>query len=85
MNYYYLGIVLLLAVGTFLALYRLIKGPHAADRMVALDAITNVTAGLIMFIALLSGRFIYVDVTLVFAILSFVGLIVVARYLEGGL
>ena len=85
MNYYYLGVVLLLAVGTLLALYRLIKGPRAADRMVALDAITNVTAGLIMFIALLSGRFIYVDVTLVFAILSFVGLIVVARYMEGGL
>lgn len=85
MNYYYLGIVLLLAVGTLLALYRLIKGPHAPDRMVALDAITNITAGLIMFIALLSGRFIYVDVTLVFAILSFVGLIVVARYLEGGI
>jgi len=84
-NYYYLGIVVLLAIGTFLALYRLLRGPSPADRMVALDAITNVTAGLIMFIALLSGRFIYVDVTLVFAILSFVGLIVVARYLEGGL
>ncbi len=85
MNYYYLGIVILLAIGTILALYRLLRGPTAADRMVALDAITNVTAGMIIFIALLSGRFIYVDVTLVFAILSFVGLIIVARYLEGGI
>ncbi len=85
MNYIYLALISMLAVATFLALYRLLRGPTAADRMVALDAITNVTAGLLMIIALLSGRFIYVDVTLVFAILSFIGLIVVARYMEGGL
>ena len=85
MNYLYLGLIVLLAVATFLALYRLLRGPSAADRMVALDAITNVTAGLLMVIALISGRFIYVDVTLVFAILSFIGLIVVARYMEGGI
>ncbi len=84
-NYFYLGLIVLLAVATFLALYRLLRGPSAADRMVALDAITNVTAGLLMVIALISGRFIYVDVTLVFAILSFIGLIVVARYMEGGI
>ncbi len=83
--YLMLGVIILLAVGTFLALYRLLRGPSAADRMVALDAITNVTAGMLMIIAFISGRFIYVDVTLVFAILSFVGVIVVARYLEGGL
>ncbi len=86
MNYYvFLTLISLLAIGMSLFLYRLLKGPTAADRMVAFDAITNVTAGLLMIIALLSGRFIYVDVTLVFAILSFVGLIIVARYLEGGL
>lgn len=85
-NYYiFLSLISLLAIGTFLFLYRLLKGPTAADRMVALDAITNVTAGLLMLIAFISQRFIYVDVTLVFAILSFVGLIIVARYLEGGL
>ncbi len=85
MDILFFTLISLLAIATFLALYRLIRGPSAADRMVALDAITNVTAGLLILIAFLSGRFIYVDVTLVFAILSFVGLIVVARYLEGGL
>ena len=86
MNYYLmLTLIIMLAIATFLALYRLLKGPYAADRMVALDAITNITAGLLMVIAFISQRFIYVDVTLVFAILSFVGVIVVARYLEGGL
>ncbi len=86
MNFYiFVSLITMLAVATFLALYRLIKGPSAADRMVALDAITNATAGVLLIIAIVSGRFIYLDVTLVYAILSFVGVIVIARYLEGGL
>ena len=86
MNFYvFVSLITMLAIATFLALYRLLKGPSAADRMVALDAITNTTAGVLLLIALVSQRFIYLDVTLVYAILSFVGVIVVARYLEGGL
>ena len=86
MNFYiFVSLITMLAIATFLALYRLLKGPTAADRMVALDAITNTTAGVLLIIALVSQRFIYLDVTLVYAILSFVGVIVVARYLEGGL
>ncbi len=86
MNFYiFVSLITMLAIATFLALYRLLKGPTAADRMVALDAITNTTAGVLLIIALVSQRFIYMDVTLVYAILSFVGVIVVARYLEGGL
>ena len=86
MNFYiFVSLITMLAIATFLALYRLLKGPTAADRMVALDAITNATAGVLLIIALVSQRFIYLDVTLVYAILSFVGVIVVARYLEGGL
>ena len=86
MNFYiFVSLITMLAIATFLALYRLLKGPTAADRMVALDAITNATAGVLLIIAIVSGRFIYLDVTLVYAILSFVGVIVVARYLEGGL
>ncbi|NPA75434.1 MAG: cation:proton antiporter [Euryarchaeota archaeon] len=75
----------MLTLATFLSLYRLLRGPTAADRMVALDAITNITAAILVIIALLSGRFIYLDITLVYAILAFIGVIVVARYLEGGL
>lgn len=86
MNFYiFVSLITMLAIATFLALYRLLKGPTAADRMVALDAITNTTAGVLLIIALVSQRFIYMDVTLVYAILSFVGVIVIARYLEGGL
>ena len=83
--YTFVALIVMLAIATFLALYRLLRGPSAADRMVALDAITNITAAVLVIIAFVSMRFIYLDITLVYAILSFIGIIIVARYLEGGL
>ena len=38
----------------------------------------------IVIAALVGGRSIYLDVALVYALLSFLGVIVAARYLEGG-
>lgn len=67
-----------------LALSRFIKGPSAADRVVAFDVLTIVSITGIVLSALAEGRGIYLDVALVYALLSFLGVIVVARYLEEG-
>ncbi len=67
-----------------LGLYRLIKGPTNADRMVALDILTTSTVVLIAFLAWYFGRIIYLDIALVYAALSFIAVIVLGRYLEGG-
>ena len=76
------GIVL---AAMLLAFVRFIKGPTSADRMVALDAMTISGISAIAFIAFFAGRIIYLDVALVYALLSFLGVIVIARYIEGGL
>ncbi|MCD6374737.1 MAG: cation:proton antiporter [Caldisericaceae bacterium] len=76
-------IIAMLAV--LVAGIRFVLGPSAADRTVALDALTIISTLLIVFIALYSGRSVYFDVAMVYAILSFIGVIAVARYLEGGL
>jgi len=68
-----------------LSLVRLIKGPTAADRTVALDTMTIVSISLIVFIAVLTRRIIYYDVAMVYALLSFIGVVAIARYLERGL
>lgn len=68
-----------------LALYRFMKGPSAADRVVAFDVLTTIAITCIGLIALAEGRGIYLDVALVYALLSFLGVIAVARYLERGL
>ena len=76
---------LLAGVAFLLALIRFVKGPSAADRVVAFDVLTIISITGIVLIALAEGRGIYLDVALVYALLSFLGVIVVARYLEGGL
>jgi len=75
---------LLAAVAMLLVLYRFIKGPTAVDRVIAFDGLTIVTITAILLGALAEGRGIYLDVALVYALLSFLGVIVVARFLEGG-
>jgi len=75
----------ILIISIFLGTYRLLMGPSASDRAVALDALTNITTALLVLVAYISERFIYLDVALVYAILAFVGVIAIARYLEGGL
>ena len=68
-----------------LGFIRFMKGPTFADRTVALDGMTTSAIVVIIFVAMLTGRVIYVDVGMVYALLSFLGVIAVGRYLEGGL
>jgi multicomponent Na+:H+ antiporter subunit F len=75
----------LTGVAFLLALYRFLKGPSVADRVVAFDVMTIVGTCVIVLVSYLLGRGIYLDVALIYALLSFLGVIVVARYLERGL
>ncbi|MGF1643429.1 MAG: monovalent cation/H+ antiporter complex subunit F [Thiotrichales bacterium] len=74
----------LAGIAFLLALFRFLKGPSAADRVVAFDVLTIISITGIMLLALIGERSIYLDVALVYALLSFLGVIVVARYLERG-
>ena len=64
---------------------RLVKGPDTVDRVVAIDLLTIVTIALIALLAHTAGRYIYLDVALVYGLLSFLGVLAVARYLERGI
>ncbi len=81
---YHVSLIVVLA-SMLLALLRLILGPYPIDRVVALDVLTINTISLIVGVAWLMGRFIYLDIALVYALISFLGVIAIARYLEGGL
>lgn len=67
-----------------LVFWRFVKGPTAVDRVIAFDGLTIVSITGILLAALAEGRGIYLDVALVYALLSFLGVIVIARFLEGG-
>ena len=71
--------------GMVLSFARLILGPTIADRAVALDGMTIIAISLIVFIAYYYNRVIYLDVAIVYGLISFIGIIAIARYLERGI
>lgn len=66
-----------------LALVRFVRGPSRVDRVVAFDVLTVISITFIVLVALVENRGIYLDAALVYALLSFLGVIAIARYLEG--
>jgi multicomponent Na+:H+ antiporter subunit F len=64
---------------------RLTLGQTVVDRVVAVDMLTVVSISLIALYAHVAGRSIYLDVALVYGVLSFLAVLAVGRYLERGL
>ena len=77
------GAVALIAAA--LAFVRLLLGPTIPDRAVGLDGMTIIAISLIAFLAHFSNRLIYLDVALVYAVVSFLGVVALGRYVERGL
>jgi multicomponent Na+:H+ antiporter subunit F len=75
----------LMIIGLFFAAVRFIKGPTAGDRSVALDTLTTILIAGLVLLAFVFKRYIYLDVALVYGVLGFIGVIVIARYLEDAL
>lgn len=64
---------------------RLVLGKTLIDRVVAIDMLTVISISLIALYAQTSGRFVYIDVALVYGLLSFLAVLAIARFLERGL
>ncbi len=77
--------LIIIGAGIILCLLRMLKGPTAADRAVALDTVSTVTTALLVFLGFIFKRYVYLDVSLVYAILTFIGAVAIARFLEKGI
>ena len=80
----YISIVLI-SIGALLSIVRFIKGPTAADRTIALDTLSIIAVAVLVLLGYLYNRYIYIDLALVYAVLGFVGIIVIARFIEKAL
>ncbi len=80
-----------LIVGGLLLLYMLITliraaaGPTIPDRVVALDTINTLVVAAMIVLGAAYKTIIYIDVAIVYAVLSFVTTLYIAKYLEGGM
>lgn len=73
----------LILLGAFLSLLRIFIGPSVADRVAALDIMNVIVTGVIVLFSLIEKNELFLDISLVYAVLSFLETVVVARYLEG--
>lgn len=73
----------LLASG-LMCLYRIIIGPKAGDRAVALDTAVSVFIGLICILCILWGNSWYFDAVWILTLVGFIGSASIAKYLEKG-
>jgi multicomponent Na+:H+ antiporter subunit F len=84
LNTTFLVVVIALALCIILALIRVLRGPTTPDRVVGVDTInTMVIVGMVAFGAAYQ-EVIYIDVAIVYALLSFISTLFIAKYLEGG-
>jgi len=80
----FLIVLLALVLCMILALIRILVGPTVPDRVVGVDTInTIVIVGMVVFGAAFR-EIIYIDVAIVYALLSFISTLFIAKYLEGG-
>jgi multicomponent Na+:H+ antiporter subunit F len=82
MNAFFLTSAILLTAIILIPTYRLVKGPTVYDRLIAVNAVATKTLVLIVLIGYLFGRIdMFIDITLAYAILGFIGSLTLAKYI----
>ena len=84
MDTLFLGASVFLVICIVLAIIRVIKGPTIPDRVVGLDTINTLVVVAMVLCGAAFRESIYIDVAIVYALLSFITTVLIARYLEGG-
>jgi multicomponent Na+:H+ antiporter subunit F len=72
----------MLVLAMFLSFIRLVRGPSLPDRVVALDLITVLAAAILAVDTIATRNAVFLDAAIVLALISFLGTVAFARYLE---
>lgn len=72
------------ALSQVLAMVRLILGPGAGDRVLALDTMVLNAIGLIILLGMAQGAEVYFEAALIIAMLGFVSTVAYARFILRG-
>ena len=72
-----------LVLSAALCLWRILRGPTAPDRAVAIDMLGILIVGFCAILSLPTGRDWYIDIGIAWALQSFIGIMALSKYLEG--
>lgn len=76
-------VIYILVLSSLMVLYRVLKGPTAADRIVAIDIFGILIVGVSAVLGIATGRSWYIDIGIAWGLQSFIGTLALAKYLEG--
>lgn len=66
-----------------LCLYRVLRGPTAADRIIAIDILGILIVGFCAVVGIPTGRGWYIDIGIAWTLQSFISTLALAKYLGG--
>jgi multicomponent Na+:H+ antiporter subunit F len=84
LNTTFLLVVIALVLCIILALIRVFRGPTAPDCVVGVDTINTMVIVSMVAYGAAFREVIYIDVAIVYALLSFISTLFIAKYIEGG-
>ncbi len=73
----------ILLLSCFFCLYRILRGPTAPDRIVAIDILGILIVGFCALLGVPTGRGWYIDIGIAWALQSFIATLALSKYLEG--
>ena len=80
---YFITIGIALCVLILLVLFRVVYGPGVYNRIAAMSAIGTKTLVILLIIGIIYDRIdMFIDISIVYALLNFIGTLAVAKYLE---
>ncbi|MGB2826836.1 MAG: monovalent cation/H+ antiporter complex subunit F [Dehalococcoidales bacterium] len=79
----WLPAAIVVAVCIIIAIARVFIGPGAPTRLVAFDTVNTLVVAIMVVLAIQFDQVIFVDVAIVYAVLSFIMTLYVARFIEG--
>jgi multicomponent Na+:H+ antiporter subunit F len=84
MENFHLGVSIFLCLLVFICLYRVVYGPTIIDRIVGVSAIGTKTLLVLVLMGFIYDRIeMFLDISIVYAILNFIGTLAAAKYFEG--
>lgn len=71
-----------MVLALFIGGWRVFSGPTLPDRVVALDLVAGIVFAFAILVAIESDRRLFLNVAMAIAVVSFIGTVAIARYVE---
>lgn len=71
----------MLVIAFFLTIFRLVRGPSTADRVLALDFLFTLGVTFVAIFVVSTGRYVYLDIAIALGLVGFLATVAYARFI----